>query len=264
MQRTGLLVFTPRGSKPTRSNRLRRRARELAGAVTDEVDARAARTAGVDQQRADALRPGRSPAAAGRELQRALGQVGVVLRHADGGALEAAAAVGPLGLRDRRGLGVTPPLASGLMEPLAPGLGTVVVFGLGSAGEQADRRTPRSTTATSQRDVGRPRAGRRGGVTTGRILDGCRSAIWDVRLVARWLSGAPRAPRRASPRWAWSPGPRRSPTGRRERRIEVGRGERRPGGLGEDLGRGAVQGDPPGAPSRRRDRTNRRRTACRG
>src|SRR6478752_6416365 len=80
-------------------------------------------------------------------------------------------------------LGVTPPLASGLTEPLAPGLGTVTVFGLGSAGEQADRTIPRSTTTTSQRGVGRPRAGRRGGITTRRILDGRRAAIWDVRLV---------------------------------------------------------------------------------
>src|SRR6476646_6066983 len=88
------------------------------------------------------------------------------------------------------GLGATPPLASGLTEPLAPGLGMIVVLGLGSDGEQADRRIPRSTTATSHRDVGRPRAARRGGITVRRILDGRRAAIWDVRRAVRARSAA--------------------------------------------------------------------------
>src|SRR6185503_17289586 len=85
-------------------------------------------------------------------------------------------------------VGVTPPLASGLTEPLAPGLGTVVVFGLGSDGEQAARSVAKSTTATSHRDVGRPRAGRRGGITVRRILDRRASAIWDVRMRLAVLS----------------------------------------------------------------------------
>ena len=102
MQRISVLAFTPRGSKPTMSKRLRSPVGKQAGspASRDELDAGPSRPAGVDHERAErCLGLGRRQAQE-RDVEIARGGVAVVTRDADVGAQEAIAAVAPVGRRD--------------------------------------------------------------------------------------------------------------------------------------------------------------------
>ena len=99
MQRTGLLELTPRGSKPTRSNRSRMALRELLAPSRTKSTPEPPGPPGLtisEPIRAPSVRGGQADE---RQVEHARRRVGVVLRDLDRGALEALAAVGPAGLR---------------------------------------------------------------------------------------------------------------------------------------------------------------------
>ena len=96
MHRMAVLEFTPRGSNPTMSKRLRSAAgKRLAGPVADEVHARSAGPAGIDEQRPDPARLVGRGHPDHRNVEGALRGCRVVARDTDLRTLESVPAIAP-------------------------------------------------------------------------------------------------------------------------------------------------------------------------